>query len=91
MFLSEYFFNQYWKTIKKQGGGYLGDLTQKTYQSYLSFCFCSNDLKSLRRITMRLLNSFEQKQKFSVVLVCSLHQVTLNKVKNQGSFSTCGF
>ena len=57
----------------------LGALTQRTYQSYLPFCSSLNDLKSLRRITMRLLRSSNLKQKFGVTLVSSLRQITLQQ------------
>ena len=73
------------KSIKNRGGGYLGDLKQRTYQSYLPFRSCSNDLKSLRRVTMRLLSSVELKQKFGVTLISSLRQSTLNTLKNRCS------
>ena len=71
---------------------YLGTLTQKSYQFYVSFCSCSNDLKSLLRITKRLMRSFDQKQKFNVTLLTFLRQITLILFSlSMSSFSTSLF
>ena len=52
---------------------------EKNLPILLAFLLLFKRSHSLRRITMRLLRSFEQKQKFSAVLVISLRQITLKK------------